>query len=239
MVSLPRFTERHAAIEQNLQGLSFEYFWGEDKQLLDYETVKIDGTYDDAKAKTLTRHGKPMNLGEITCSLSHRKLYAAMIANNWQRVLVFEDDVLPLHQNLARLPQALSELPDNWELLYLGYLKHEKVTTKLKIKQLFYKLLSSLRLMKWNYTMVCNILPKPYSTHLKKAGMHDCTHAYAVTLDAAKKLLQAQTPVAYRSDDLLSILSAKNVLNAFVTEPKFFDQEWFHNPASISVKTVD
>ena len=68
--------------------------------------------------------------------------------------------------------------------------------------------------------------------------MHDCTHAYAISLSAAKKLLDQQTPVAHRADDLLSYLSSKAVLNSFITEPKFFDQEWFQNPNAVSVKTV-
>jgi glycosyl transferase family 25 len=127
------------------------------------------------------------------------------------------------------LPQSLDELPPDWELVYLGYLKHEQVTAKLKAKQFFYKIISSFGLMSWTYKMVANLLPKPYSTHLKKAGFHDCTHAYAITLQAAKKLLTAQTPVVYRADDLLSSTIMKGELNAFVTVPKFFDQELFHN----------
>jgi glycosyl transferase family 25 len=86
--------------------------------------------------------------------------------------------------------------------------------------------------------MVSNLLPKPFSRHLKKAGFHDCTHAYAVTLAGAKKLLAAQTPVVYRADDLLSATIMKGELNAFVSEPKFFDQEIFHNSAILSeIKT--
>jgi glycosyl transferase, family 25 len=92
--------------------------------------------------------------------------------------------------------------------------------------------------MAWNYKMVNNLLPKPYSKHLKRAGFHDCTHAYAITLDGAKKLLAAQTPVVYRADDLLSATIMKGKLNAFVTEPKLFDQEIFHNTNIISeIKT--
>jgi hypothetical protein len=54
----------------------------------------------------------------------------------------------------------------------------------------------------------------------------------------AKKLLAAQTPVVYRADDLLSSTIMKGELNAFVTNPKFFDQEIFHNAAIASeVKT--
>ena len=144
-------------------------------------------------------------------------------------MLILEDDILPLYDNLNLLPAVINELPENWELVYFGYLKHEEVTAALKTKQFFYKIKSLLGLLKWSYKMVSNMLPKPYSKHLKKAGFHDCTHAYAVTIDGAKKLLAAQTPVVYRADDLLSATIMKGDLNAFVSVPKFFDQEAFHN----------
>lgn len=229
VVTVPRFTDRHKKISENFRGLSFEFFWGADKLQIDPEKVKQDGTYDEAKAKKLQRQGKGLNLGEIACSLSHRMLYAEMIKHDWKKILILEDDVLPLIENMNVLPDAMKELPEGWELVYLGYLKHEKITPALKRKQFFYKILSALGLMKWNYTMVSNLLPKPFGTRLKKAGFHDCTHAYAITLSAAKKLLEAQTPVVYRADDLLSATILKGDLNAFITIPKFFDQEIFHN----------
>lgn len=231
VVSVPRFTDRHERVKQSLAGLQYDFFWGADKQQLDYNTAKSDGTYDEQMAQKLQRQGKALNLGEIACSLSHRNVYAAMIENGWEKVLILEDDVLPNSENLAQIPAALDELPADWELVYLGYLKHEEVTTGLKVKQFFYKIISALGLMAWSYKMVSNLLPKPFSTHLKKAGFHDCTHAYAVTLSGAKKLLAAQTPVVYRADDLLSSTIMKGELVAFVTEPKFFDQEIFHNKA--------
>jgi len=234
VVSVPRFTDRHEKVKQSLSGLDFEFFWGADKLKLNYDTVKSDGTYDEAKTKKLQRQGKALNLGEIACSLTHRHLYAAMIENGWQKVLILEDDVLPVLENMDKLPVALEELPQNWELVYLGYLKHEKVTTGLKLKRFFYKIQSALGLMPWTNKMVSNLLPKPYSKHVKKAGFHDCTHAYAVTLPAAKKLLNLQTPVVYRADDLLSSTIMKGDIKGFVTEPKFFDQEIFHNAAIVS-----
>jgi glycosyl transferase family 25 len=238
VVSVPRFTDRHERVKQSLQGLPFDFFWGADKLKLNYEEVKADGTYNEQMAKKLQRQGKALNLGEIACSLSHRNLYAAMIENSWKKVLILEDDVLPLINNMHDLPAALEELPQNWELVYLGYLKHERVTAGLRIKQFFYKILSSFGLMAWTYKMVSNLLPKPYRAHLKKAGFHDCTHAYAITLEGAKKLLANQTPVVYRADDLLSSTIMQGELTAFVTEPKFFDQEIFHNAAIVSeIKT--
>jgi glycosyl transferase family 25 len=238
IVSVPRFTDRHQRVKKNLEGLPYDFFWGADKLKLDYLTAKADGTYNEQLAQKLQRQGKALNLGEIACSLSHRNVYAAMIENGWEKVLILEDDVLPNMEYMDQLPSALQELPANWELVYLGYLKHEQVTTGLKVKQFFYKIISFFGLMAWSYKMVSNLLPKPFSAHLKKAGFHDCTHAYALTLEAAKKLLAAQTPVVYRADDLLSATIMRGELNAFVTEPKFFDQEIFHNAAIASeIKT--
>lgn len=161
-----------------------------------------------------------------------------MIENDWKKVLILEDDVLPIVDAMSELPAALEELPKDWELVYLGYLKHEQVTAGLRAKQFFYKIPGALGLMKWNFKMISNLLPRPYSRHLKKAGFHDCTHAYTITLEAAKKLLAAQTPVVYRADDLLSSTIMKGELKAFVTEPKFFDQEIFHDATIASeIKT--
>lgn len=240
VITVPRFTDRHLRVRERLEGLPFEFFWGADKQQLNLETAMADGTYDEGKTKKLQRSGKALNTGELACSLSHRLLYEEMVKNGWQKVLILEDDVWPLYENLDQLPQTLKELPTNWELVYLGYLKHEQVTVKLKLKQFFYKLASGIGLMKWSYTMICNLLPKYYSAHLKKAGFHDCTHAYAITLDAAKKLVKAQTPVCYRADDLLSHSILKGELAAFVTEPKYFDQEDFHLKEIVSkIKETD
>lgn len=234
VVSVTRFADRHEHVKKKLEGLPFDFFWGSDKLELDYDAAKMNGTYDEQRAKKLQRQGKALNLGEIACSLSHRMVYAEMVKNDWKKVLILEDDVLPLAENLYQLPAAIDELPGDWELIYFGYLKHEKVTTSLKTKQFFYKILSAFGLMAWTYKMVSNLLPKPFSKHLKKAGFHDCTHAYAITLEAAKKLLAAQTPVVYRADDLLSATIMKGELKAFVTEPKFFDQEIFHNTSIAS-----
>jgi glycosyl transferase family 25 len=228
VVSVPRFTDRHEKVKQRLQGLNFDFFWGADKQQIDFEAAKKDGTYDEAMTKKLQRMNKALSPGELACSLSHRYVYEAMIQNNWQKVLVLEDDVWPLTGNLSQLPAAINELPPTWDLVYLGYLRHEEVGFGLKYKQFVYKIGSALGMMKWNYTMVSNLLPKPYSPHLKKAGFHDCTHAYAVNLNAAKKMSVTQNPVVYRADDLLSATTLMGEISSFVTVPKFFDQEDWH-----------
>jgi glycosyl transferase family 25 len=228
VVSVPRFTDRHQRVQQRLKGLPFDFFWGADKLKLNMEVAKREGIYDEAKAISLERLGKPLSQGELACALSHQYVYAAIVEHGWEKVLVLEDDVWPLYGNMPLLKNVFKELPASWDLLYFGYLKHEKVTLNLRLKRFAYEILGVLGLLKWNYTMASNMLPKQYSTHIKKAGFHDCTHAYAVTLSGAKKLLAAQTPVVYRADDLLSYTILKGKFDAYLTEPKFFDQEDFH-----------
>lgn len=209
-------------------------FFGTDKQSLRLDQLIEDKIYDEKKAKSLDRYSKEMIIGHIACSLSHRRLYEHIIQNGYTNVLIFEDDAVPLVNNLPKLPITLKELPEDWALVYLGYTRHEEVTAALRRKQAFYKLLSSFGLMKWNRTMVDNLLPLAYSPHLKVAGYHDCTHAYAITASAASTLIAVQTPVVFNSDNLLSYTIMNGRLKAFVTDPKFFDQKQFYNPADQS-----
>ena len=234
VVSIPRLVERHKKIAKNLEGLSFEMFWGVDHQTLDMEQLKQNGIYNEKTTLKVNRYIMALRPGEIACSLSHRMLYETMIREQWNKVLVLEDDVIPLTDNMKKIPEMLTELPEDWELVYFGYLRHEKVTNRMRVKQFFYKISSSVGLMKWSYKMVNNLFPKPYTKHLKKAGFHDCTHAYALTLPGAEKLVKAQTPVVHTADDLFSYLVMNGKLNAFVTEPKFFDQEIFHDKSETS-----
>jgi glycosyl transferase family 25 len=236
VVSIERATDRHAQVRQQLKGLSFDFFFGTDKQKMDWEKIKANNTvYDEVRTKKNNRVGKGMNAGEVACALSHRQLYQHIVEQNYQRVLILEDDVVPLTENLAKVGLAINELPKDWDLVYFGYTKHEKVTPALKRKQFFYKLISPLRLIKWTPIMVKNMLPQHYTGHLKKAGYHDCTHAYAITRKTAALLIPKQTPVVFNADNLLSDVILKGEIKAFVTEPQFFIQENHLDPQHPSI----
>lgn len=225
VMTVPRFKERQEKVKERLNGISFEFFYGVDKNDLTEAFIQDNYVYDKKNSLAITQQIKPLNKGEIACSLSHRSIYSAMMENNWQRVLVFEDDVVPDPELLPLLIDCLSELPADWELFYLGYLKNEKPGFGNRLKQSWYKIQSRLGLTRMPYSMVKNRLPKPFSPSLMKAGFHDCTHAYAVSLEGAKKLLKTQTPVIYRADNLLSALILKNSLKAFISRSCLFNQE--------------
>ncbi|HUR66932.1 MAG TPA: glycosyltransferase family 25 protein [Chitinophagaceae bacterium] len=227
VLTVPRFRERQQKVKQRLEGISFEFFYGCDKNELTPQFIHQHYTYDKKNSLAVSYNFKPLNTGEIACSLSHRNIYQAMIDNNWQRVLVLEDDVVPDKDKLVLLKDCLNELPDDWELLYLGYMKNERPTFGRKIKQGWYKIMAALGMSRIPLKMIKNRLPKNYSTHLWKAGFHDCTHAYAVSISGAKKLLAVQTPVIYRADNLLSALVMKDEIKAFASKSFLFNQEVF------------
>jgi len=234
VLTVPRFKERQEKVKERLAGISFEFFYGVDKNELDAEAISRNYLYDKKNSLAVRQYFPPLNTGEIACSLSHRTIYQAMIGNNWKRVLVFEDDVVPDTDNLPLLFDALKELPADWELFYLGYLKNEKPTTGSKLKQAWYTIMSGLGLSRLSLRMIKNRLPKKFSPALMKAGFHDCTHAYAISLEGAKKLVKAQTPVIYRADNLLTALVLKGQLEAFISRSFLFNQEIFTDKGETS-----
>lgn len=223
VVTLERATDRQARVRERLAGLDFQFHLGVDKRALDAERLRAEG-YDENAARRVARRSRAMTAGEIGCALSHRQLYQAAVERGWERVLVFEDDVRP-RPDLGALPAVLAQLPAGWELLYLGYSNFERVTAAHRAKQAAYLALSAAGLMKWTPEQVRRLHPAPYSPNLRRAGLHHCTHAYAFTREAARKLLAAQTPLAFVADQLLVHLVLRGELEAYVVEPKLFDQE--------------
>jgi glycosyl transferase family 25 len=78
--------------------------------------------------------------------------------------------------------------------------------------------------MKLNRNVFARYYPIKVSPHIAIAGFHDCTHAYSVTLEGAKKILSHQQPVAFNPDNLLSFLNCTGQLKAYISRPKLFNQ---------------
>jgi glycosyl transferase, family 25 len=231
VVSLRRATDRQADIQKELHGLNYEFWWAVDKRDFEIETLIQNGTYDEDKALKVNRHGiKKMLAGEVACAWSHRDIYQATIDNNYERVLIFEDDVVVRNNTISLLPHTLKQLPQHWEFCYLGYLQNETFSRTQWFKKQFYKLLSSLGAYQWlKPSHVERLFSRPYSENLRLAGLHDCTHAYGLTRSAAQTLLTAQTPIYSSADELLAHQIIKGNMQAFISTPPFFDQQDFIN----------
>jgi glycosyl transferase family 25 len=226
VVSLRRATDRRERLRERLAGLRYELFDAVDKRNLDRALLVRNGTYDESRTRGAYRLRREMTLGAIGCALSHRRLYEDMVANGWERMVILEDDVVPKVDVIASLPDALQELPRTWELCYLGYWKNEVVTTQQRLRQAAYVALAPFGLSRWRPGEALRLVPRPFSPHLHRAGRHMCTHAYAVSREGARKLAEAQTPVGYAADQLLTMAILQGRIDAYATSPVLFDQEW-------------
>ncbi|MBC7903114.1 MAG: glycosyltransferase family 25 protein [Gemmatimonadaceae bacterium] len=233
IMTIHRATERHEKLKKVLEGFEYELLFGADNKEFSIEELKKNGVYDEEKAKSLHRYGKVMNPGMLGCTISHKMCYEAMIRDGHDRVLIFEDDILPEEEGLRLFPQIIKELPADWGMLYFDYDKNIERPAGGWLKQQFYHIQKLLGGITYSHTTINNLYSRPYSPHLRKAGYHDFGSAYAITRGTAKKLIELQTPIAFWSDHLLAYVSSNNIVNAYLTVPKLFVQESQFNKAVV------
>jgi len=125
-----------------------------------------------------------INNGELGCLLSHLNILNEIVANNYQRTLILEDDV-EFHDNLNSLfSEYIQQPPPNWDMLYLGGSHHSK-----------------------NVEFTKNV-HRIYQTYT--------TSSYAITLEAAKKLIPMVKKANIQVDVIYSDFQKTNNCYAFM-----------------------
>ncbi len=76
----------------------------------------IDGLLLPAMDKSIPMQGN----GDIACLRSHRKALQFAKDKGYELVAIFEDDIRFVTNFNEQLRDAMRELPDNWDMLYLG-----------------------------------------------------------------------------------------------------------------------
>ena len=215
-------SERRKLFAERFQGLKYEFFYGADKNNFTIEELERQNVFSEKLARQHHRFSKTMRPGEIACSWSHRMMYEEMIARNYRRILIFEDDAVPDLTMIKKLDDIIQEIPATCELLMWGWAKNNSRGIAERLKQFFYHFQHLAGKLKWDHRMIKNIYAKPYSKYLMRAGFHDYTYAYAINLTGAKKLLEMQSPVQYIADNLLAHAVTKEIVNGFIVNPPVF-----------------
>lgn len=210
---------RRKLFEERFRGLNYSFFYGADKNNFTVEELIRKNIYDEELTKKHHRYTKAMKPGEIACAWSHRMMYEDMLKNNYERVMIFEDDAVPEPVVMKHVPAILSEIPANCEVLMWGWDKNGESDFSYLLKQTGYYIQHSLGLLKWDNAIIKNLFAKPFSAHLKKAGFHDYTYSYAINRNGAEKLLQMQTPIQYIADNLLAHAITRNIINGYIVYP--------------------
>ena len=204
---------------ERFEGLNYTFFYGADKNNFSIEELISKNIYSEELTKNHHRYGKVMRTGEIACSWSHKMMYEDMLKNNYNKVLIMEDDAVPDPKMMEQIPAILSEIPADCEVLMWGWDKNGESNPGTTFKKMGYRFQHAFGFLKWDYTIIKNLVAKPFSPHLKKAGFHDYTYSYAITKTAAVKLIQMQTPVQYIADNLLAHAITKNVVSGYIVYP--------------------
>ncbi|MEO7209762.1 MAG: glycosyltransferase family 25 protein [Chitinophagaceae bacterium] len=225
VINLTRAKERQVNIKKDLAGLKITFF-----DATDYKNFLVDelvekGFYDPIKAKEANRYGKAIKPAALACSISHKRVYEDVLKNNFSRVLILEDDVIPNEEGIMLFNKIIEELPPDWGIVYFDYFKNTRNTIFSRIKKQVYHLQKKMGRLKWTHQTIENLFAKSYSNHLKKAGYHDFASAYAITKETAELLVTMQTPVIYLSDQLLPLACTEEMVKGFISIPKLFIQQ--------------
>lgn len=109
IISLRKDKERRKRVSERLKkvGIEYEIFDAYDGSLFNHIWTKLDNPIFT-------------NPNYVACALSHLAVYKDAIENNYNKILILEDDVIP-HINYHQLITTLN-IPDKYDLLYLGFI---------------------------------------------------------------------------------------------------------------------
>lgn len=140
-------------------------------------------------------------MGKIACNFSHMQAWEYQINNNISHMIIFEDDV-KLNDNFqSSLNNIISEIPDDYDLIYL-YVHPEFQPTN-------------------DDDPKFSIEGKKY---INRAYPTWCRLAYILSINGAKKLFKKFRKNIYNSGDMMFIdFIQQKYLNAFTTKFHFIN----------------
>jgi len=152
--------------------------------------------------------------GIIGCGVSHLKIYEDALKNNYKNILVLEDDVYFEDDLYEVLDKSMSELPEDYDILYLGCtgLCDKKTVYKLDLLFMIHLLISNSNSNKI----------KNKSIHIPRFPL--ATHAMIISNKGCRKLLNFIGKISYHIDSMIAFKN--NKLNIYVTEKHLVKQTY-------------
>lgn len=137
--------------------------------------------------------------------MSHHLLYKNILEEGHETALILEDDCLFLEGYKEVVEQAMKDIPEDWDMLYLGQANYDSI----KIAQ--------------SPELKTKAIKENISGRLYKASRCWLTHAYVVRKKALPKLIEG-TQVLYASiDGVLADLQEN--LNVYAIYPNIVKQD--------------
>jgi GR25 family glycosyltransferase involved in LPS biosynthesis len=147
--------------------------------------------------------------------LSVQKL---IIEKKLNRVLILEDDAYIIEHQLPLFKYAIAQLPQDWDLFYLGFNPisrwSENRFTRIAVKiKHFFKPSITEGLSSSSFNK--QFFPQSYSKNLNIPGVYGGTHAYALSHEGAKKIVELDTPLKHGFDTTLMFANYHKLIKSF------------------------
>lgn len=157
MCHYQKLTDRKLYVENVVSKYNIDLHWilDYDKEVLNEEelTKKFPFLFSD-------KNGKKLSKAEISLVMKHYYAFQDTVSNNYDNVVVFEDDIILCEDFDKKLDMYINQLPDDYDILWIG------TCCNLHSPQLNPNL----------------------NVYLNRHGSR-CTHAYVISRQGCQKLL--------------------------------------------------
>jgi glycosyl transferase, family 25 len=208
VLTIRRNVNRREHIKRHFTGMEYSFREGVDGNTLDQSDSRIDF------ARASKNNGRPFLMNEAACSLSHFALLQEIVSKRLKRVLIFEDDAVLVQRASKWIPYCLERVPEDWELLYLGYGDGELRGFLREFQELFGRRRDP-----------SEVVSRSVGRGIRTAAGHDLIHAYAVTCQGAEKLLEDAHPIKHTADGWIEQKVLQRKVTGYITIPKLFVQQ--------------
>ncbi|MDR1235920.1 MAG: glycosyltransferase family 25 protein [Holosporaceae bacterium] len=170
--------------------------------------VTYGGKYKSAEFDLFVKYRR-FSAGEIGVTYSHRAIWADVVKNNRQNVVVFEDDVI-LSENFKKdLEELIHNIPEDADITFIGVGRRpDKRISYPNIDNIF---------RNFDHVPGNDVVAKIQPTNFVY-GMY----AYIVSAKGAKKLLELTNRSEYQVDDIIFQQGGinKGIIKAYVAKKK-------------------
>lgn len=87
--------------------------------------------------KSLNKKWKMKHVGEYGCLISHKRIIEDALRRRFKKILILEDDIIPIKNLLKYIENKKKILKKNWKLIYLG--SNQSNWGNIKIKENKYR----------------------------------------------------------------------------------------------------
>jgi GR25 family glycosyltransferase involved in LPS biosynthesis len=192
-----KLKERVPTLEKQLEKYGLDVYW-----VTDYDAEDIDISL---VRKYMTNVDKPLGLGgihenrtlrlsELSLILKHNYVFEDMIKNNYESVLVLEDDVLFVEDFINKFNNQIKDAELDYDLIWVGTCCNLKYPNTVSDKFIY------------------------------KHNGSRCTHGYIISKNCAKKMMEFLKQNNYPADFAFNSAIEKMNLNNYWMEPSLILQ---------------